>query len=223
MAARTRKSPMNFKSMPQADVPQGRKGRHNAVVTKILSDLDQLSSGVALKVPLAQLADGKVEQASESSTRRLSLSLLILLTLIVDLTIMNYPGKFAIERWLVPLLGDPSRGVRIAVAQRTLDVPSLRLTSEQQQQLSEQTQQAADQRAQQKDQQQPSDEQPDAASEHLRQAQADAAAGGAELHGVVHQVDERLAQHHAVAERHRIGPGLHGQRLLLLLGQHAEL
>ena len=59
MAGRTRKSPMNFKSMPQADVPQGRKGKHNAIVTKILSDLDQLRKGVALKVPLAQLVEGK--------------------------------------------------------------------------------------------------------------------------------------------------------------------
>jgi hypothetical protein len=50
---------MNFTSMPQADVPQGRKGKHNAVVTRILSDLDQLGEGVALKVPLAQLAEGK--------------------------------------------------------------------------------------------------------------------------------------------------------------------
>ncbi len=40
-----------------------------------------------------------------------------------------------IEHWLVPLLGDSSRGVRIAVAQRLLDVPSLRLNSEEQEQL----------------------------------------------------------------------------------------
>ena len=72
MAGRTRKSPMNFKSMPQADVPQGRKGKHNAVVTKILSDLDQLRKGVALKVPLAQLAEGKekVRSALNRATRK---------------------------------------------------------------------------------------------------------------------------------------------------------
>lgn len=72
MAGRTSKSPMNYKSMPQADVPQGRKGKHNAVVTKILSDLDQLRKGVALKVPLAQLAEGKqkVRSALNRATRK---------------------------------------------------------------------------------------------------------------------------------------------------------
>jgi hypothetical protein len=45
--------------MAQTDVPQGRNGKHKAIVTKILSDLDQVRHGVALKVPLAQLADTK--------------------------------------------------------------------------------------------------------------------------------------------------------------------
>jgi hypothetical protein len=58
--------------MPQADVPQGRKGRHNEIVTKILSDLDRLGKGVALKVPLAQLAEGKekVRSALNRATRK---------------------------------------------------------------------------------------------------------------------------------------------------------
>jgi DNA helicase TIP49 (TBP-interacting protein) len=50
---------MNFKTMSQIDVPQGRNGKHKQVVTKILSDLDQLPAGVALKVPLAELAESK--------------------------------------------------------------------------------------------------------------------------------------------------------------------
>jgi len=50
---------MNFKTMPQGDVPQGRKGKHNQVVTQILSDLDRLPAGVALKVPLAELQQSK--------------------------------------------------------------------------------------------------------------------------------------------------------------------
>ena len=72
MAGQTRKSPLNFKSMPQGDVPQGRKGKHNAIVTKILSDLDQLTTDVALKVPLAQLAEGKenVRSALNRATRK---------------------------------------------------------------------------------------------------------------------------------------------------------
>jgi hypothetical protein len=51
--------PMNFKTMPQLDVPQGRNGKHREIVTKILSDLDQLPEGVALKVPLAELEESK--------------------------------------------------------------------------------------------------------------------------------------------------------------------
>jgi hypothetical protein len=50
---------MNFKVMRQADVPLGRKGKHNAIVARILSDLDQLGEGAALKIPLDGLIDGK--------------------------------------------------------------------------------------------------------------------------------------------------------------------
>ena len=57
--AHANKVPMNFKTMSQADVPQGRNGKHKQVVTAILSDLDQLPTGVALKVPLAELEESK--------------------------------------------------------------------------------------------------------------------------------------------------------------------
>lgn len=59
MSLQTKKVPMNFKTMAQVEVPQGRNGKHKQVVTKILSDLDQLSSGTALKVPLAELVESK--------------------------------------------------------------------------------------------------------------------------------------------------------------------
>ena len=57
--AHAQRVPMNFKTMSQADVPQGRDGKHKRVVTQILSDLDQLPAGVALKVPLAELEESK--------------------------------------------------------------------------------------------------------------------------------------------------------------------
>ena len=44
---------MNFTEMRQVDVPQGRNGKHKGIVTKILSDLDQVGPGVAIRVPLA--------------------------------------------------------------------------------------------------------------------------------------------------------------------------
>ena len=57
--SRRKTAPMNFKSLPQVDVPQGRNGKHKAIVSKILSDLNQVEPGIALKVPLAQLGDSK--------------------------------------------------------------------------------------------------------------------------------------------------------------------
>jgi hypothetical protein len=72
VAPPSKKVPMNFKSMPQGDVPQGRNGKHKEIVTRILSDLDQVEKGIALKVPLAQLADSKekVRSALNRATRQ---------------------------------------------------------------------------------------------------------------------------------------------------------
>ena len=63
---------MHFKTMIQADVPQGRNGRHKEIVTTILSDLDRLKEGSAIKVPLSELADGKakVRAALNRATRK---------------------------------------------------------------------------------------------------------------------------------------------------------
>jgi hypothetical protein len=52
-------SPMRFKSVLQADVPKGRDGKHKQIVTQLLSDIDQLAVGSALKIPLAELPDTK--------------------------------------------------------------------------------------------------------------------------------------------------------------------
>jgi DNA helicase TIP49 (TBP-interacting protein) len=72
MAARTKRPPMNFGSMRQVDVPRGRNGKHKTIVTSILSDLDQIESGVALKVPLADLNESKenVRSALNRATRK---------------------------------------------------------------------------------------------------------------------------------------------------------
>jgi len=72
MAARIKTVPMNFKAMPQKDVPQGRHGKHRVIVSRILSDLDRVEQGVALKVPLAELNDSKekVRAALNRATRK---------------------------------------------------------------------------------------------------------------------------------------------------------
>ena len=59
MVNRAHKIAMNFEFMEQGNVPQGRNGKHKQVVTQILSDLDQLPEGAALKVPLAELVESK--------------------------------------------------------------------------------------------------------------------------------------------------------------------
>jgi hypothetical protein len=72
MSPNTHNVPMNFKTMAQLDVPQGRNGKHKQVVTRILSDLAQVADGVALKVPLAALVESKekVRSALNRATRR---------------------------------------------------------------------------------------------------------------------------------------------------------
>jgi hypothetical protein len=72
MASRTIKPPMHFTSMPRQEVPQGRNGKHKPIVMKILSDLDQVATGIALKVPLAELDDSKenVRSALNRATRK---------------------------------------------------------------------------------------------------------------------------------------------------------
>ena len=68
----SRKETMNFKTIAQNEVPQGRNGKHKGVVTRILSDLDQVGKGIAVKVPIAQLAESKekVRSALNRATRK---------------------------------------------------------------------------------------------------------------------------------------------------------
>jgi len=72
MATRPKPAKMNFKAVRQADVPHARNGKHREIVTRILSDLDQIEDGIALKVPLAQLTESKekVRSALNRATRK---------------------------------------------------------------------------------------------------------------------------------------------------------
>jgi hypothetical protein len=72
MNSRTNRVPAHFKTMAQASVPQGRKGKHRQIVSTILSDLDKLQDGSAIKVPLAELAESKekVRSALNRATRK---------------------------------------------------------------------------------------------------------------------------------------------------------
>jgi DNA helicase TIP49 (TBP-interacting protein) len=71
-SSQNQKVPMHFKTMIQADVPQGRNGKHKEIVTTILKDLDNLKPGSALKVPLGDLVESKekVRSALNRVTRK---------------------------------------------------------------------------------------------------------------------------------------------------------
>ena len=72
MRPRAAKVQAHFKTMAQTDVPQGRSGKHQQIVSIILNDLDELAEGSALKVPLAELVESKekVRSALNRATRK---------------------------------------------------------------------------------------------------------------------------------------------------------
>jgi hypothetical protein len=61
-----------FQSILQLDVPKGRDGKHKKIVLELLSDIDQLEPGSALKVPLSALPDSKenIRSALNRATRQ---------------------------------------------------------------------------------------------------------------------------------------------------------
>lgn len=66
-----------FKSISQTELPQGRNGKHKQIVMQILSDLEQLEAGEALKIPLDQLPDTKenIRSALNRATRQRGLNI----------------------------------------------------------------------------------------------------------------------------------------------------
>jgi hypothetical protein len=68
----TNGSPMKFESILQLDVPKGRDGKHKQIVAQLLSDIDQLAVGSALKIPLSALPDSKenIRAALNRATRQ---------------------------------------------------------------------------------------------------------------------------------------------------------
>ncbi|MDD5542461.1 MAG: hypothetical protein PHX83_04740 [Acidobacteriia bacterium] len=72
MSPQADKTPAHFRTITQANVPQGRKGKHRQIVSTILKDLDKLKDGSAIKVPLAELVESKekVRSALNRATRK---------------------------------------------------------------------------------------------------------------------------------------------------------
>jgi hypothetical protein len=71
-----RKRNRNFKITAQVNVPTGRHGKHRTIVDQILDDLAGLERGNALKIPLSELPDTKVNirSALNRATRKLGKS-----------------------------------------------------------------------------------------------------------------------------------------------------
>jgi hypothetical protein len=44
---------INFETLSQSDLPNGRRGKHHQLILHVLDDLEQLGDGRAIKVPLA--------------------------------------------------------------------------------------------------------------------------------------------------------------------------
>jgi hypothetical protein len=67
-----KRKPMNFQSILQHDVPKGRDGKHKLIVTQLLSDLEQLRDGSALRIPFSDLPDSKenIRSALNRATRQ---------------------------------------------------------------------------------------------------------------------------------------------------------
>ena len=67
---------VHFKTTLRTSVPTGRNGKHKDIVTAILSDLRTLETGRALKIPLDELPDTKVNirSALNRATRKSGLN-----------------------------------------------------------------------------------------------------------------------------------------------------
>jgi hypothetical protein len=67
--------PMRFESVSQNDVPKGRDGKHKEIIKQLLSDIERLDLGAALKIPLSALPDTKenIRSALNRATRQIGI------------------------------------------------------------------------------------------------------------------------------------------------------
>ncbi len=62
---------LNFPSVLQVDVPQGRHGKHRKLVSQIIADLERTAADTAVRVPLSGL-DGEKMQNVRSALNRVT-------------------------------------------------------------------------------------------------------------------------------------------------------
>ena len=75
---------LNFETTEVGNVPHERKGKHNALMERILHDLQKIEPGVALKVPVSALGSQKIENIRAALTREIKKTRLKIGTLIDD-------------------------------------------------------------------------------------------------------------------------------------------
>ncbi len=73
MTPNKQKRQYSFATAERGEVPNGRKGKHHAIIAAILDDLGSLDKGRALKILLTELPDTKVNirSALNRETRKL--------------------------------------------------------------------------------------------------------------------------------------------------------
>jgi hypothetical protein len=66
-----------FKNISQDDLPQGRKGKHHAIVAQLLHDIEGLEAGRALKIRMSELPDSmaNIRSALNRATKQRSLEI----------------------------------------------------------------------------------------------------------------------------------------------------
>ena len=62
---------LNFANILQVDIPHGRKGKHNRLVSQIVADLERTATDTAVRVPLSGL-DGEKMQNVRSALNRVT-------------------------------------------------------------------------------------------------------------------------------------------------------
>src|SRR5579884_1238068 len=75
---------LNFDTVEVTHVPHERKGKHNALMSRILHDLQRVEPGVALKIPVSALGSQKVENIRAALAREVRKTKLKIATLIDD-------------------------------------------------------------------------------------------------------------------------------------------
>jgi hypothetical protein len=76
--------PPHFASRPISEIPHGRKGKHNLIVSMILDDLVKVGVGEAVLVPLESLAGEKMENVRSALNRATRKRKMVVATLTDD-------------------------------------------------------------------------------------------------------------------------------------------